>query len=76
MAIGARLRSYHLPLECDEGYRVNEQHGGNQPRELRVDFRFELSRISILILIRPAFGSGLKRLINSTQFSIIVERQG
>jgi hypothetical protein len=33
-----------------------------------VDFRFEMSRISILALIRPAFSSDLKRLINSTQF--------
>jgi hypothetical protein len=33
-----------------------------------VDFRFEMSRISILALIRPAFSNDLKRLINSTQF--------
>ncbi|NTF52960.1 hypothetical protein G6K93_33190 [Agrobacterium rhizogenes] len=36
--------------------------------DLTVDFRFEISRISILALIRPAFSSDLKRLINSTQF--------
>jgi hypothetical protein len=36
--------------------------------DLTVDFRFEMSGISILALIRPAFSCGLKRLIDSTRF--------